>query len=122
QVRQGVRPLDHAAGLQRGRVEVKQGQGLTHQHLGHGQMAAAELVAGGQQVEIAVCGVDQLTAITAVKGLQQGLGVDQERVPKVVLAIDVPAAAKRQVNVGKELVADDVAECQVTSVSHGRRL
>ena len=92
------------------------------EHLWHGQVAPAEAISARQQVEIAVRRVHQLTAETAVKCLEQRLRVEQEGVPKPVLAVDVSPASQREIHVRKELVGDYVTERKKARVSHVLRL
>src|SRR5690606_15760747 len=70
-------------------------------HLARGEMAARELVARGQEVEIAVALRDELATEAPVERLEMVLRVRDECVPVAVVAVDVPAPAQREVH-GRE--------------------
>src|SRR5262249_36501772 len=69
-----------------------------------------ELVVRRQQIEVAVGLVHQLAAEAPIEWLELLLGIDQERVPVGVVAIDVPPAPQREIHLRKRLRVDRVFE------------
>src|SRR5690606_790295 len=99
-------------------IEVQQRQTLADDHLGPRQLTPAQSLAGGQQEEVAVGAMHELATEAPVKLLEHGLRLEDERVPRPVVAIDVPSTSQREVHVGEVLVEDRLADLRNSSPLH----
>src|SRR6185436_17428274 len=105
--------------LDRRRMQVEQRQRLADHHVAGGELPPRELVAAGQKVVVAIRLVDQLAAVAPVERLEVVLRVAEQRVPRDVVAIDVPPATQREIELREVGIEDDVLELRVARPRHG---
>src|SRR5690606_32484945 len=112
------RARDDPTALEGPGIAVQQRQTLADEHLAPPPLTPAQTLARAQPEEVAVGAIRDVATEAPVKHLKHGRRREDERVPRPVVAIDVPSTSQREVHVGEVLVEDRLADLRNSSPLH----